>query len=202
MFMLSRVLFLILNSVGVDIVLVKKSVRQLLYYRCVVMVDLFQFSNVYVPSPKLNAVLCDPQMISSCYAYVMTPEIITPSLSPSPPPSLAGEILSIQPHVLLGFYAQLQRNVTTGEFLLRNRFVEHGIDIRRFVTFGLINGLIQRIHAFPRSLTSPPSAVHIAIFADGSNSQSDDALCCKFDLPFSKIETLFAQDASIVMVRK
>ena len=42
---------------GVDTALVRRCIQQLVYYRCVVMIDIFQYTNMYVCTDKIVSLL-------------------------------------------------------------------------------------------------------------------------------------------------
>ena len=48
------------SNVQVD--LVKNCMRQLLYYDCIVMIDIFQYSNIYATTPQLNRLARDDDL--------------------------------------------------------------------------------------------------------------------------------------------
>ncbi|CAG62321.1 uncharacterized protein GVI51_L13233 [Nakaseomyces glabratus] len=53
--------------------LVIECIRHLVYYRCIVLTDIFEFSNVYAPTSSLRLFLLDPNMATECQSYVMLP---------------------------------------------------------------------------------------------------------------------------------
>ncbi|SCU81860.1 LAMI_0B07976g1_1 [Lachancea mirantina] len=57
-----------------NVELVIECVKHLIYYHCVVLVDIFQFSNIYAPTSDLEKFLSDPSVASACQAYVSFPD--------------------------------------------------------------------------------------------------------------------------------
>nr|AAT92885.1 YEL062W [Saccharomyces cerevisiae] len=55
--------------------LVIECIRHLIYYKCVTLSDIFQFSNIYAPSSLIRNFLTDPLMASDCQSYVTFPEV-------------------------------------------------------------------------------------------------------------------------------
>ncbi|CAI4059769.1 nitrogen permease regulating protein NPR2 SKDI_05G0090 [Saccharomyces kudriavzevii IFO 1802] len=55
--------------------LVIECIRHLIYYKCVTLSDIFQFSNIYAPSSLIRTFLTDQLMASDCQSYVAFPEI-------------------------------------------------------------------------------------------------------------------------------
>ncbi|CAL9728447.1 nitrogen permease regulator 2 [Monosporozyma unispora] len=54
--------------------LVIECIKHLIYYKCVILIDIFQFQNIYAPTSLLNLFLTDPTMSSECQAYVTLPK--------------------------------------------------------------------------------------------------------------------------------
>ena len=57
---------------GVDTALVRRCLRQLLYYRCIIMIDIFQYSNMYMCTPRIRTILEDVDMQRQCVRYIST----------------------------------------------------------------------------------------------------------------------------------
>ncbi|AET38538.1 nitrogen permease regulating protein NPR2 Ecym_3021 [Eremothecium cymbalariae DBVPG len=57
-----------------DVGLVMECVKHLIYYDCVVLVDMFQFSNIYAPTSQLSEFLTDPSIARECQLYVISSE--------------------------------------------------------------------------------------------------------------------------------
>ncbi|EJS44078.1 npr2p [Saccharomyces arboricola H-6] len=55
--------------------LVIECIRHLIYYKCVTLSDIFQFSNIYAPSSLIRNFLTDPLMASDCQSYVTFPDV-------------------------------------------------------------------------------------------------------------------------------
>lgn len=153
--------------------------QHLLYYRCIVIVDLFQFSNIYAPTPDLCVFLTDHDMAHECQAYVyspeegpghrfasvssgpnsgvqfqdhpLTPESASPSSYSTTHSSTAHGPLGTlpSPSTLFFLYKSLHQGQTVKEWYLEHRKLLADIDVRRFLSFGLIKGLIYRVHRYP-----------------------------------------------------
>lgn len=50
--------------------LVKACIQNLVYYGVVALVPIFQYCNVYTPTPKLKLLASDKQLQKKCIAYV------------------------------------------------------------------------------------------------------------------------------------
>lgn len=67
--------------------------------------------------------------------------------------SRAGCELSSWP-VLLELYARLRPGITVLQWMQDNQIQERGIDVRRFITFGIIKGFLRRVHRWPIHIDS------------------------------------------------
>lgn len=115
-----------------DVLLVKQCVQHLLYYSFAMLIDIFQFSNIYVLRPQVAPMLSDPHIESECASYVMLPGC---DALPGP--------------VLWHMYSMLRYGRTLHDWigLLGNQV--QAVDIRRFITFGVIKGFVRRVHQYP-----------------------------------------------------
>ncbi|KAF1781281.1 Nitrogen permease regulator 2 [Phytophthora cactorum] len=128
----------------VEIAIVKKCVRQLLYYGCVTLIDIFLHSNIYANTPKISVLANDPKLQAEC-AVTSRNQVMRHRHS-------------------LGFSRYIARPAQFTHERLLCRVLESLalIDVRRFITFGLIHGFLRRVHRYPicidRTLpgSSPP----------------------------------------------
>lgn len=116
----------------VQIDIVKKCMRQLLYYNCITMVDIFLHSNVYATTPKIGHLANDPTLQAECTTY------ITKSGRPTPP---FGKVFAL--------YCSMQPGIKMSDFCVIYAETLNSIDVRRFITFGLIHGILRRVHRYP-----------------------------------------------------
>ncbi|ETP30888.1 hypothetical protein, variant 2 [Phytophthora nicotianae P10297] len=129
----------------VEIAIVKKCVRQLLYYGCVTLIDIFLHSNIYANTPKIAVLANDPKLQAECAVYI--------SKSGHAPPSFAR---------IFALYCSVQPSLRMSDFCVVYSESLTFIDVRRFITFGLIHGFLRRVHRYPicidRNLpgSSPP----------------------------------------------
>eukprot|EP00644_Phytophthora_capsici_P011816 jgi/Phyca11/533247/estExt2_fgenesh1_pg.C_PHYCAscaffold_120008 len=129
----------------VEIAIVKKCVRQLLYYGCVTLIDIFLHSNIYANTPKISVLANDPKLQAECAVYI--------AKSGHAPPSFAR---------IFALYCSVQPSLRMSDFCVVYSESLALIDVRRFITFGLIHGFLRRVHRYPicidRNLpgSSPP----------------------------------------------
>ena len=125
----------IANDADVALDLAKIALQHLLYYDSILMLDLFLFGNIYAPTPEVNYFLADREgMQNECANYVY---INGPRLPNS---------------YLCRLFTTLCTSRTIKEWLKLH--IDQGfpvlnyVDVRRFVQFGVIKGLIYRVHKY------------------------------------------------------
>lgn len=76
-----------------DLNLVKKCIEHLLYYGCLLMLDIFQFGAIYAPTAEISTLIEDKTMQQECASYISMLGLSIPvsfclsSRDPSPTPS-------------------------------------------------------------------------------------------------------------------
>ncbi|SSD59920.1 related to Nitrogen permease regulator 2 [Saccharomycodes ludwigii] len=55
-----------------DVNLVIECVNHLIYYNCVLILDIFQFSNIYAPTSDISKFLTNPLLANECQKYIIT----------------------------------------------------------------------------------------------------------------------------------
>jgi len=111
-------------------------------YNCVAVIDIFQYSNVYV--------------CTACIQYV------SQSLDQPGPTK----------HRIISLYAQMKHDYTLKKWMDDNQIAQQNIDPRKFITFGLLNGIIRRVHKYPLKRSSEPLPPPvIRVFEDSSKSK-------------------------------
>ena len=186
-----------------DFALTRKAIQHLLYYHCILLLDIFQFSAIYAPTPEIYVFLTDESMQEECCRYVATPDeggdvSVRPAqqqrkrsparsperdiLSPSTPSSSLSKPASIPqtarpttgdlstatvptyshiaptPDTVLTLYTSLKQGLTVKNWCIENQRLLASIDVRRFITFGVIKGFLYRVHkyAVAAQVPTPP----------------------------------------------
>ncbi|KIJ26415.1 hypothetical protein M422DRAFT_785263 [Sphaerobolus stellatus SS14] len=122
-----------------DLELTRQAISHLLYYQCIMTIDIFQYSNIYTLGRSLQWLADDPIVKAECGPYVTKPGYDVPDW----------------PHLLF-LYSRLKPGKTVLEWMEEHHVYEQGIDVRRFMTFGVIKGFLQRIHRWPILLPKKP----------------------------------------------
>lgn len=140
---------------NVDLHLVKLSIRQLLYYNIIKMVDIFQFSNTYQirSREKLHAFYENREIQQSCLSYIFSPSqaILGKSI----------EICSEQPVIdfIFQLFCQLSSRCSVEDLCKRNQasIQKLKINIRKVIVFGVLNDILCRLHRYPLLMNQIPS---------------------------------------------
>lgn len=155
-----------------DAKLTKIAIRSLLYYDCVLLLDIFTFSAVYAPTPDIDYFLQHPAMQDECRKYV----VIDPSQSPwaKKEPVLRAKASGLnskssdisspkRPDVtaptratIIILYRSLKQGLTVREWCSQHSYTGTNllanVDVRRLLTFGVIKGFLYRQHRYVLAL--------------------------------------------------
>ncbi|KDN48883.1 NPR2-domain-containing protein [Tilletiaria anomala UBC 951] len=121
-----------------DIGLTRQCMEHLLYYGCIIMIDLFQFSNMYTVRPVIARIADGEGISRECAAYVTRPGFQMPHYP-----------------TLLQLYSTFRPGKTVSDWIEEQDVDSLGIDPRRLVTFGVIKGFLRRVHRWPIFLEPP-----------------------------------------------
>ncbi|GJJ06083.1 hypothetical protein Clacol_000272 [Clathrus columnatus] len=122
-----------------DLELTRQAVSHLLYYQCIMTIDIFQYSNMYTLDRPLQWLADDPTVKEECGPYVTKPGYVIPSWSQ-----------------LLYLYSHLNNGITVLSWEEEHNVRPLGIDVRRFITFGVIKGFLRRVHRWPVLMPEKP----------------------------------------------
>ncbi|KAF2230685.1 NPR2-domain-containing protein [Viridothelium virens] len=200
---------LISQLADTDFTLTRKAIQHLLYYHCILLLDIFQFSAIYAPTPEISLFLTDETMQEECRRYVTLPDssrsdvgmrpqrshspehcLLSSPTTPSPPSSTKPKSIpqTARPSTpdisnavsisgstagggggagapsldsLLTLYTSLKQGLTVKAWCIENAQLLGRVDIRRFITFGVIKGFLYRVHkyAVTGQVPTPPKGV-------------------------------------------
>lgn len=121
----------IAHEANVSLSLTKLTIRHLLYYDTVILLDMFFFSNIYVVAPGINDLMTNKNgVLEECSRYVMI------------------DNYKISHFWLQKMFTTFQQGRTVRDWLRLH--LESGfeilklVDVRRFVQFGVIKGILYR----------------------------------------------------------
>jgi hypothetical protein len=187
-----------------DLSLTRRAIQHLVYYGCLILLDIFSFSAIYAPTAEIGGFIMDAEVKDECMRYVSVPRVRlgsnakttrmdsevsersrdergSTSSTSSQQSGTVGSTLRAsefdshiaaqkneeeEEHVwqtshetLITLYTSLRQGLTLKNWVLENLDLLTGIDVRRFITFGIIKGFLYRVHkyAIATSTTLPPA---------------------------------------------
>ena len=154
-----------------DLKLTKKCVKHLLYYGCVLLLDIFTFNAIYAPTAEFEETIAkDVEMQRECARYVNKAfaaadgsvamrsvdgrgsqarlQVQTSATRDNEawPRTAKGGI--VDGVAIVQLFATLRQGLTVRAWYGENSNLLANIDMRRFVTFGIIKGFLHRIHRY------------------------------------------------------
>ena len=127
-----------------DYKLVRKAVEHLLYYGCLLLLDIFSFSAIYAPTAELASFVEDEALQSECARYVTLP----------PESTNATHLPPVNGVELVELYLSLKQGQNVKSFYVEHSEIMERLDARRFITFGVIKGFLYRVHKYAISASS------------------------------------------------
>ncbi|KAI0683834.1 nitrogen permease regulator 2-domain-containing protein [Cytidiella melzeri] len=121
-----------------DIGLTRQAIAHLLYYQVIMMIDIFQYSNMYTLRKSISWLADEPHVREECGPYVRKP----------------GKVIPDWPN-LLHLYSRFKPGVTIFQWMEECEVHEVGIDVRRFASFGVVKGFLRRVHRWPILIEDP-----------------------------------------------
>ena len=185
-----------------DLSLTRRAIQHLVYYGCLVLLDIFSFGAIYAPTAEIGGFVVDADVKEECMRYVRVPrlrmgsnakmmrvgsdveksrdergsisssashhsETVESVLNPSEFDSHiasskndeSDDRWQIDHETLITLYTSLRQGLTLKNWVLENLDLLSGIDVRRFITFGIIKGFLYRVHkyAIATSTALPPA---------------------------------------------
>jgi nitrogen permease regulator 2-like protein len=149
--------------------LTRSCIKHLLYYGCLLLLDIFSFSAIYAPTAEFSTTIAsDEDMQRECARYVNTKFAPIPPETVVQPSDVIGNIPvdqsiledddDIWPVTASGkkldgvsivqLFAALRQGMSVREWYTENSNALANIDLRRFITFGVIKGFVYRVHKY------------------------------------------------------
>ena len=134
----------------VDYRLARAAVAHFIYYGCALLLDVFSFGAAYGTAPEFAGFVADAEMQREARAYVVRPEAVGEGEQGGEEAlrrrERARELLGgVQ---LVELYASLRQAASMRAWSVEHAEVVRLIDVRRFVTYGVIKGFLYRIHKY------------------------------------------------------
>ncbi|XP_073707294.1 GATOR1 complex protein NPRL2 [Garra rufa] len=165
----------------VELNLVRIAVQNLLYYEVVTLVSIFQYSNVYCTTPKVQNLIDKKCLQEECLHYV----------------SKLGQRTNLRD--VFQLYCGLTPGTTVRDLCSRYSHQLQRVDERKLIQFGLMKGLIRRLQKYPvkvvRDERSRPPRLY-------TGCHSYDEICCKTGMSYKELDERLENDPNIVVCWK
>lgn len=136
-----------------DLSLTRKAIQHLLYYGCVLLLDIFQFSAIYAPTAEIGAFVENEDAQAEAVRYVCMGTYrrlreTEPGGTNSDKWGFVAAEVGIDCAKLVALYTSLKQGQTLKLWCSEQNMLLNGIDVRRFITFGIIKGFLYRVHKY------------------------------------------------------
>lgn len=170
----------------VEVSLVKACIQNMIYYGIINLIPIFQYSNIYVTTPRLSTLLKEP-LRSECIRSVSCKEGTSPPFK-----------------TVFAMFAAMKPGSTIKDICTQFNPSSVGIDEKKLVRFGLIKGILRRLQKYPVFITNDPSSVYhyrgVYQHFDGTNSY--DEICVEACKPFQELDEKVEKHPSVVIIWK
>ncbi|PVU96508.1 hypothetical protein BB559_002364 [Furculomyces boomerangus] len=109
--------------------------QHLQYYGCIKFTEIFQFCNSYLATSELNKLLESDEMQENCIKFVTAKNTKSYNM-----PSII---------FIFRLYGMLKGDKPISDWMISEDVNWNQIDIRKFIMFGVLNGLIRQIRTYP-----------------------------------------------------
>lgn len=140
-----------------DLGLTRKAIQHLLYYGCVLLLDIFQFGAVYAPTAEIGDFIEDDEAQKEALRYVCVGSYRGLIEGENAGADMEGkkdeyaqpsQEVGVDRARLVHLYTMLRQGQTLKHWCTEHAILLSGIDVRRFVTFGIIKGFLYRVHKY------------------------------------------------------
>ncbi|XP_077459122.1 GATOR1 complex protein NPRL2 isoform X2 [Stigmatopora argus] len=166
----------------VELNIVRIAVQNLLYYDIVTLVSIFQYSNMYCTTPKVQSLIDDKLIQEECLNYVTKLGQKTPSVRD-----------------VFQLYCGLSPGTTVRDLCSRYSQQLQRVDERKLIQFGLMKSLIRRLQKYPVTVVHDDKN-KIPRFFTGCHCYDD--ICCKTGLSYKELDERLENDPNVVVCWK
>lgn len=128
-----------------DYDLTKRGIQHLVHYGCVVVIDVFQFSNVYAPTSTV-ADICDPGVFEEFSEYVYTAK---PLPGPFARSMSVVEPVRLSMRLALKLYTSFNSGQPLSVWCVQHKELLADVDLVKLLEFGVLKRLIYMVHSYP-----------------------------------------------------
>ncbi|XP_062853920.1 GATOR complex protein NPRL2 [Trichomycterus rosablanca] len=165
----------------VELNLVRIAIQNLLYYGVVTLVSIFQYSNVYCTTPKVQSLIDDKAIQEECLHYVSKP----------------GQRASLRD--VFQLYCGLTPGTTVRDLCSRHAQQLQKVDERKLIQFGLMKGLIRRLQKYPVKVVRDERIRPPKLY---TGRHSYDEICCKTGMSYKELDERLENDPNIIICWK
>lgn len=158
-----------------DLGLTRKAIQHLLYYGCVLLLDIFQFGAVYAPTAEMGTFIEDEEAQEEAVRYVCMGTYRRLLAGEGSDPQAKKEEwgwrsreIGVDKAKIVHLYTTLRQGTTLKHWCGDHGILLSGIDVRRFITFGIIKGFLYRVHKY----VVAPSVVGGSLTPQSHHSQN------------------------------
>jgi len=153
-----------------DLNLTRKAIAHLLYYNCVILLDIYRYGAIYAPTAEFGAFVEDEDAQDEAIRYVSVGKYrrLTQAESQTERWAWRSDESGLDRTRLIELYSGLRQGLTLRNWCIDQEVLLLGVDVRRFITFGVIKGFLYRVHKYAIIDTSIPAA-------DGGHARADDS---------------------------
>lgn len=125
-----------------DFRLTRKAVEHLVYYGCIILLDVFHFNAIYACTPSISDFVEDDAAQQECLEYIYEGPITQNGEEVPDPEQRLG------PTTLVEHYLSLRQGLSVKVWYMDHAATLMGVDVRRLITFGVIRGFLYRVHKY------------------------------------------------------
>ncbi|ELT95816.1 hypothetical protein CAPTEDRAFT_222035 [Capitella teleta] len=169
----------------VDINFIKLGIENLIHLGLVQLITIFQYSNVYVTTPKISSLAENSASREECLRYVSKQDAN---------PCFRDIFL---------LYCGLTAGTTVRDLCARYHPHSLGIDVRKLIQYGSMQGYIRRLHKYPVKLPNEGGSSFLRhLYRWFSGAHSYDEICTATGLSHQELDEKLDCDPSIVICWK
>lgn len=132
-----------------DYELTKKGIQHLVHYGCVVIIDIFLFSNIYAPTSTVTEI-CDPLNFTEFNDYCYKKRKLNHSQRQL---SVADVHIKLSMKQVFKLYTSFNNGLPVSAWCNQHKDLLQDLDLIRFLEFGILKKIIYMVHSIPIRLS-------------------------------------------------
>lgn len=170
----------------VEINLLKACLQNLMHYKVITMISIFQYSNVYMATPKISLLSTDMKLQTNCIRYVSLQDRVLPTLR----------------DVFTLYTTLTSVGTTVKDLCCRFNIAAMKVDEKKLIQFGLMNGLIRKLNKFPILAAQRNYSNDQSLYKYCNGLHSFDDICTATGLSYMVLDEKIDNDENIVICLK